>query len=325
MPVDAFIHLDRLRCLAEQDASGHSEPYAWTVLLWVDDTTIGSGQFVGSSAPGNASARLVIKGGMREGDQATMPSRQRTFARRFEDGLAVRNIGIVVALFEEDETPPDAVRAGYDAFVRELPRALAQFVRENLRGPETDAEREEIADAVRPKVREAVEDELSAFEKVQVFLGSLDLDDELGFDAALTAIDESEGDPRPFTLTFEKSATILGVQIRNHYELDGRFELREPPRPDPCQAEIDRVTRAQGQVDGIEAQIRSSQDELRDAPPQEKAALIAEIRRLRLEELPPAVAALEAARRALARCRTLQPADFGDLVVVGEAAGGIAL
>jgi hypothetical protein len=33
MPIDAFIHLDRLRCISEFDGSGHSEPYAWVMLL----------------------------------------------------------------------------------------------------------------------------------------------------------------------------------------------------------------------------------------------------------------------------------------------------
>jgi hypothetical protein len=308
MPVDAFIHLDRLRCLAESDGSGHSEPYVWTMLLWVDDTTIGSDQSVGSSAPGNVrGSRAVIKEGIKVGEQADMPSVQRSFAHRFEDDLSIRNVGIVVAMFEEDETPGDAVRAAYSAFVRELPKAAADFIRTNSRAPETDDECEEIANQVRPKVREAGKNALSSFEKVQLFLGTLDLDDEIGFDTWFTEIDDQDTSPRPFTLRFEKTVTVnvLGQEltISNHYEIDGRFELRQPPAPDPCQDEVDRVRQARAVVDGHQAATRASQAELREALPSQKPGIIREIRRIREEDLPPAVAAFEAAQRALALCR----------------------
>jgi len=39
MPTDAFFHLDRLRCLLETDRDGHSEPYVWALLIWLDDLT----------------------------------------------------------------------------------------------------------------------------------------------------------------------------------------------------------------------------------------------------------------------------------------------
>lgn len=300
MPLDAFISLDRLRCLAEDDASGHSEPYVWTVLLWVDDNTIGSGQIVGSLAPGNLQgARAVVKEGMKAGDDAPMPSAQRTFARRFEDGLSIRQIGIVVAMFEEDETPDDAVRAAYDAFRRELPAAVAEFIGTHLRGPENDQEREEIADQVRPKVKAAGADALSTTEKLQVFLGTLNLDDEVAFASFFSEIEGDAQETRSFTLAF------VSDDERNHYEIDGRFQLRPPPAPDRCQPQIDRVNQARGALAGLEATIRSLQEELREAPPSQKPFLIAEIRRIRREEMPVAAAALEAAQRALARCRAL--------------------
>lgn len=314
MPVDAFVHLDRLRCLAEKDASGHSEPYVWPVLLWVDDTTIGSGQIVGSSALGNVrGSRVVIKEGIQAGEQAAIPSVQRSLARRFEDGLTVRNIGLVVAMFEEDETPQDAVRAAYSAFVRELRAAVAEFIRTHLRGPETDEERAQIAAEVRPKVRAAGEGALSNFEKLQVFLGNLNLDDEIGFDTFFQDVAEIEDDESDtsFTLSF---ATSDGD---NHYEIDGRLELRQPPPPDPCQDEVDRVSQARANVEGVQASIQALQEELRQAAPSQKAGFIAEIRRIRAQELPAAVAALEAAQQALALCRARQD-PFGGRVVVAD-------
>jgi hypothetical protein len=324
MPVDAFIRLDRLRCISEHDGSGHSEPYAWAVLLWLDDTTLGSPRVVGSSAPGNVQAsRAVIKEGIKDGEDAAMPSVQRAFAHRFEDGLQRRDIGIVVALFEEDETPSDAVRAAYSAFVRELPKAVAEFITSHLRGPETDAERAGIAAAIRPKVREAGKDALSAWEKAQVLLGTLDLDDEIGFDSFFTQIEDDEQAPSPFRLRFEKVSITPFGELRNEYEIDGRFELREPPAPDPCQAMIDRVNRARAAVDGLEAQIRSLQEEAREAPPQQKAGLLREIRRIRAEEVPAAATALEAARRGLAECRARRATSADRSSVVTDPLEGV--
>jgi hypothetical protein len=72
---------------------------------------------------------------------------------------------------------------------------------------------------------------------------------------------------------------------------------------DPCQAQLNAVNAAQAVVDSIDAQIRQLQEELQHAPPAEKPAIIAEINRLRTEERPGAVAALEDARRALQTCR----------------------
>jgi hypothetical protein len=328
MPVDAFIHLDRLRCRSEHDHNGHSEPYVWAMLLWADDTTVGSGVFVEASAPATSQGfRAVIKDGIRAGERASMPSAQRRFAHRFEDNLERRDIGIIVAMFEEDDTPSDAARAGYRAFVRELPLAVADFIRSHLAPPVSAADREEIAAQVRPKVRAAVRDALSGFEKLQALLGNLNFDDQLGFDTFFTSVDSDEQPPSRFTLRYRKTftETVGGQQVEriNDYEIDGRFEVRRPPPPDPCQAAIDRVTRAREAADGLQTHIASLQVELSGAPPQQKAAIIAEIRRIREEDVPAAAAVLEAARRALAQCRAAQDSPILDPVAADSPAKGL--
>jgi hypothetical protein len=319
MAIDAFIHLDRLRCISEHDHNGHSEPYVWTVLLWLDDTTISSSQLLGSSAPSPSPGfRSVIKAGIRAGEQAPIPRAQRSFAHRFEDDHGLRAIGIVVAMWEEDDTPEDSARAAYRVFVRELPRAVGEalvaFRIQNGRNPETDDEwrqiRQEVEGKLRPQIRSAIESGLSRWEKIQAFLGNLDFDDQLGFDNWFSEIDDDPPFQSGFTLRFEKSftETVAGrpVERVNHYEVDGRFELREPPVPDPCQTQIDRVRQARSTLEGIEADIRSLQAELQTASPSEKADINLEIRRLRNEEIPGAAAALQAAQRALDTCRERQ-------------------
>jgi hypothetical protein len=243
---------------------------------------------------------------MTAGEQAPMPAVQQAFAHRFEDNLSRRTVGIVVVMLEQDDTPEAAVRAAYSAFVRELPLAVADFILTNSRAPETD-EYEQIAAAVRPKVRAAARDALSAWEKLQVFLGNLKLDDDIGFATSFLTIDERESVPGPFTLQFEKLAKviILGqeITIHNHYELAGHFELRKPPPLDPCQDIIDLVQQARTVVDSLQAQIQGLQEELKGASPSEKADILKLIRRIRADELPPAVEELEAAQQALAACR----------------------
>ncbi len=73
---------------------------------------------------------------------------------------------------------------------------------------------------------------------------------------------------------------------------------------DPCQEEIDAVSDAQRAVDGVDGQIAGLQQELQTAPPGHKATLVELIRRLQEEDLPAAMAALDASRRRLAFCRS---------------------
>ncbi len=97
------------------------------------------------------------------------------------------------------------------------------------------------------------------------------------------------------------------------------MQLR-PVVVDRCQAQVNAVNAAQAVVNGVEAEIRSLQDQLRgtgDEPPLPKNFIIAEIKRIRAEELAPAVAALEAARAALKACRNLLPTP------VSPQAGGV--
>lgn len=262
MPVDAFMHLDSVRCVTESDGSGHSEPYVWPLLLWSDSATIASGQIIGATALGPfQGSRSVVKNGIVPGDQIPMPAIQRSLVHRFDDNLSLRTVGIVVAMLEWDETPEKTVRAAYGAFVRELPLAVADFIRTNLRGPETDAEIQLIADQVAPLVEQAASDTLSAWQKFKVAIGSLNLDDQMGF--ATNFVDIVDGmPPSSFTLQF-------GVGSNNHYEIDGRFELRQPPPPDPCKAERDRVQAAQSAVNGLQAMIQGLQQELQHASPSE--------------------------------------------------------
>ncbi|MGH3937449.1 MAG: hypothetical protein ACRDTG_02270 [Pseudonocardiaceae bacterium] len=254
MAIDAVIHLDRVRCAAESDP-GRSEPYAWTALIAGDLSSFETGEIVVSAPDVAAGSRTVINSGMRAGDQASMPSAQRRFEHHFGDESRLGFVGIVVAMLDDNGMPGDAVRAGYRAFLRELKAEVG-----TLLATEGEPNEEELADLgrkIKSKVKLAVKRNLSFWEKVQIGVGIGDTDDPLGFDAEFISFIPANGAgmPSPFTLTFEEkwkgpssvqspsnAPPILGPEIElvlNHYEIDGRFELRDvrdhrvPPRQPP--------------------------------------------------------------------------------------------
>ncbi len=112
--------------------------------------------------------------------------------------------------------------------------------------------------------------------------------------------------PAAFTLHFEAKGKILGVfDTLSEYEIEGQLQIKSVVI-DRCQAQVNGVNAAQAVVNGIEAEIRALQDQLKgggDEPSLPKSFIIAEIRRIRAEELAPAVADLQAARAALKACR----------------------
>lgn len=65
-------------------------------------------------------------------------------------------------------------------------------------------------------------------------------------------------------------------------------------------AEQDQVRAAERALDGLRAVTAKLQDELQHAPSMQKPEILRMIRQLRTEEIPPAVAELDAARQALA-------------------------
>ncbi len=306
MATDAILVLERLCCNREDDGSGHSEPYIWPVLLWIDDNTLATPELVGMTSPVLGNARVVIKEDMRAGQVAAIPPSVGMLRVRLEDNLSVRRLILTVALWEEDETPEDAMRAGYKAFSNELRAAIADnlFALNQASGDELDALIEAIKARVKGKVTSAIRDGLTGWQKTRVFLGTLNLDD------IVNSAFVNFGDPvaTQFTLQFLNGAN-------NNYEIDGSLQMR-PVVVDRCQAQVDAVKAAQAAVNGVDAQIRALQEELKHASPAEKSFIIAEIKRLRAEELVEANQALEEARKALEACRARLVSTRPDVVDV---------
>src|SRR5262245_17582978 len=104
MAADAIIVLNTLHCVREKDESGHSEPYIWPALLWVDELTLHTPPGVGAVAPALGNARVVIKSDMKSGETAAIPSSVSTLRVRL-DKPDVTPLFLVIALWENDDTP----------------------------------------------------------------------------------------------------------------------------------------------------------------------------------------------------------------------------
>jgi hypothetical protein len=322
MSIDATITLDRLECSKERDESGHSEPYIWPVLMQVDDNTLhGPGLLRVLSAP-DAKARVVIKQDMKRGDAAPIPPGLRSFTFRFEDGLKINRVIVVVALLEADDTPERAVTQGYIAFRTALPVALGQLNRLVALSSPDPAEQAAVLQAITAEVnaavRKAIGDSLSGFEKLRVLLGLLDLDDDIA--VAHTSFDRLLGDAgavldQPFTMRLQRRTGQSASTVTDLYQLQGRFQTRPVVR-DRCQPLATKARDAQDEVDSIHREIAELKVEHRGEP--ELPQLVAEIE---ADELAPAEAALAAALRDLAKCRA------GGLLggTVGTVDGGVAL
>ena len=155
--------LEQLRCISLKNVEAKTEPYIWPALIQVDDHTLTTPIWSGSSRRCWAMRVLVIKDSMRAGDVAAIPTPVGVLRARFEDGLATRAVIVVVALLEMDETPESAMKwRGYQAYRNELRAAVAKTcLRSAARTKRSaSASRGSSRSGSRRKSRSAVEDGL---------------------------------------------------------------------------------------------------------------------------------------------------------------------
>lgn len=290
MATDAIITLERLVCIREVDGSGHSEPYIWPLLLWIDDTTLALPQR-SALTQGGGGLRSVLKNGIRAGQAVAIPPAAGVLRARINDGF--RRLILVVALWEEDETPEAAVRAGFRAFPGAVQRAIVErlVALSQASGDELAALIAAIKDSARDGVKAAIAGALTSAQKFRIALGTLNLDDIVDSDfhqfPTLT--------PASFTLRFVEGEA-------QSYEIQGNLAVR-PVAVERCPAQVRAVTAAEAAVNAAEAKIRRLRNEFAAATPAEREAIRVDIEEVQDEELRPAKAALERARRALQACR----------------------
>jgi hypothetical protein len=320
MATDAFIVLKQLRCLQEHERG--SEPYLWPVLLYIDDHTLDMDNPgeppVAVIAPAINHARVVLQSGMRAGETAAIPPEVGHLRVRFEDGLTIQKLIVAVALWEEDETPTAAMRAGFAAFVGAQRAALIANLSDLFQAT-TEAQlqliNDKITDQVRGAVESAIKNGLTGWQKAKVFAGTLNLDDFIASASVAfpLGLPPEPGElvpflvPTPFTLPLVRRAInpLTGEVLdstTDRYELEGELLLRRVPT-ELCRAEVAQVAAAKVAVEDIEKQIKALQAEREQASPAEKVLINQQIKELKEVDLPAKEAELTAARQALQACR----------------------
>lgn len=301
MATDTIVTLERLRCIRESDGTGHSEPYIWPVLVSINTT---NGTVLTSNvALGNA--RIVIDHDMRAGQTVVIPNKVNTLRVRLDQPQEF-TFFLSVVLWENDETPEKALRAGFTAYTTELRAAIIAnllALREAQGDPVKEAAvRAVIEKRVNEAVEAAIKGALTTSEKLRIKLGTLNMDDVVGSDTENFGSPGAAGQVKPFTVAFSNKS---GSEV---YEIDGTLTVK-PVLTNPCQAQVDAVRAAQAAINNINTEIKSLQEQLRHASPQEKPGLNKLIKEQRAL-LPGANKTLDQAKQALQQCQsqhTLQP------------------
>ena len=219
------ISLNTLLCNRESQ-SGGSNPYLWPAVVWIDKTTLN----VGEIGIADSNAHNVLKRGMTAGDSLTIESTVGQITRFFEDPLTNFVIILTVGMFHDNETPNDAVTAGYRAFQSALQDGVKSHLLD-LNSPDesvVDQARQEISDAVTAAVTSAISDSLSTFQKGEVAVGILTLDSTIG--SASTSFSNlvdtnftlTIGDPLGGRLLFYKDTTQNGTGDVNTPQVIGQ-------------------------------------------------------------------------------------------------------
>jgi len=113
------ITLNTLHCHREEQSDG-SNPYLWPAMVFVNKSTAQ----VGLVSIFETSAHKILKAGMKTGDTVAIDSRVGTMSRHFQEPIEDIVIILTVAAFEDNETPDDAVKAGFRAFKSTLQASI---------------------------------------------------------------------------------------------------------------------------------------------------------------------------------------------------------
>ncbi len=316
MPTEAIVTLQDLEVITLKNTEARVEPYIWPALIKVDTSTINSPdrRFVDVIAFSPSFASVVIKSSMRQGELAPIPALVSSLRTRFADNVSGKRLILIVTLLEMDETPKDAMRAGFQAYVSELRAAFKDefpklFQAESVKDEKGEKEiTDRIKARIESKTRAAIKDALSFSDKASTEFGFLDHDDFVS--SSVTKFGEGffEVTPNqtPITLVFQAKGFLfdlphLPTLVR--YHIRARLEAR-PTVIDRCQSQVNAVRAAKAVVDDIEKEIKALQNIAEHQFP--KGSNETEIERIRDEELTPALAELGKATTALQSCRSQQ-------------------
>jgi Abnormal spindle-like microcephaly-assoc'd, ASPM-SPD-2-Hydin len=170
----AAINLQTLNYTRASDGKGNSKPYIWPAVVWID----GTGVHV--TSPAVQFSEELIANGMHAGDTEGIPVSVGELSAQIGDGFL--GLVLVAALWDQRDTPSNVVQSGFQAF----PSALQAAIQDNLAALSDPNQRAAAVAAVKTsvngKVSSAIENALTWYQKVEIFLGTMHLDSNIGSD-----------------------------------------------------------------------------------------------------------------------------------------------
>src|SRR6266849_226822 len=112
----AAVNLQILNYTQASDGTGNSKPYIWPAVVWIDS------KGVSVTSPAVGLARVMIANGMHAGDTAAIPPS--VGQQNAQIGDSFQGLVLVVALWDQRDTPDNVVQSGFQAFSSELRAAI---------------------------------------------------------------------------------------------------------------------------------------------------------------------------------------------------------
>jgi hypothetical protein len=314
--ISATIEVPSLHCTEQFDEHGNSEPYLWFAYFFADATSFQPQveDPISVFVPEIADTRALFPE-VGDNQDIDIPPEIGVFQVNLEGtALNIAMLGVLVVLMEEDETPVDAIAAGYNEFRKAVHRELNKHVRENGLVPPDDEQTKDIVEAVKSSVKDAIADELGFFE------GLCDnQDDNIGFAKAIFFGDALKEPPAPKVDVFELpaiDADAFAVRFKNtfppqfelvkvghhHYEFV-RPQLKLHRVEAVCGKQLDKLNETAVRLRALRSRVDKLKSQLAKVAQSKKPEIRKKIDDLRKNQIPRARTAYVAALGAFRDCR----------------------
>jgi hypothetical protein len=311
----ATLTLETLRCHAESEPSGHSEPYLWTTFFWTDVNTVGLNISHIATLTPSPSGRGLFPNDVKAGDVLPIPAVIGRKSLVLDDGnIGFMLFGCLVVLLEQNETSEDAIHFGHLAYGEAVSEALNEHLSPRLvelsRLPADDREaalteiEKEIQKDVSAAVESAVAKSSSSFIEF-LFTTHDQLVDfaSISFDAS--RLNDLSSQAELFSLRFQKTFPGQFQEHEQDYEIVGRLRVDpfQAPRPEACQLQLDAFDAAVKALKGVDDELKALMSELSTATGADRAVIIADIKHVKENVRPLAVAGVSQAKVAYDQCK----------------------
>jgi hypothetical protein len=245
--------------------------------------------------------------------------------------MGIAGIGVLVVLFEEFDTPDDAISAGYAVFGPAVLKQLNQFAKDNgLAAKPTSQQVAAIAAGVTNDVTAAVKSKLSIWDLLQqqdaseghthvLLAGPGDLTPPQN--VSLLPLNEPDIQSGPnFANAGEYFDKLCTGPIDGPRSVAGVFPfafpcakavVEVPQGPDPCAGPAAAVNQAAKDIQELNDQLQSLRQQQETAGHLQRQSLQMEIDGITKKQLPAAKAAYAKALRQLTLCRATRGATSG--------------